>query len=458
MKKYRDFIRGKEQSEKNHGFEPVWIPDMALDFQKSLIEWSVRKGRAALFADCGLGKTLMQLAWAENIVRKTNKRVLILTPLAVSYQFEREGEKFGVDCYRSDGELLTGRNIVVTNYEKLTRFDPKDFIAVDCDESSILKNFDGKIKSIVTEFMRNIPYRLCCTATAAPNDYDELGTTSEALGYLGYQDMLSRFFKEDTIKDYLGWGRKAYRFRGHSQEAFWRWVVSWARACRKPSDLGFDDGQLLLPPLVEREIVIESAIARPGMLFAMPAKDLREQRVEKKMTLEHRCQSAANIANDQSKGASVVWCHLDEEAATLSKMIPDAVEVSGKMQPEEKERRLVGFQNGDFRVLITKPKIGCYGLNWQHCANVITFPSHSWEQYYQSVRRCWRFGQKKSVEVSIVTTEGELGVLKNLQRKSKQAETMFAELTANMGKELGIDRVDVFSKKEKVPSWLAKTK
>lgn len=456
---YDEFLLKKSQSNEMLGFDPVFMPDKAFDFQKHLIEWSVRLGRGAIFADCGLGKSLMALGWSENVVRKTNKPVLLLTPLAVAQQFVTEGEKFGIECVRCRDGLQHGAKIVVTNYQRLHYFDPSDYGGVVCDESSILKNFDAKTKVAVTEFMRTIPYRLCDTATAAPNDYHELGTTSEALGYLGYRDMLTRFFKEESVKDYLGWGRKKYRFRGHAEHPFWRWVCSWARAIRKPSDLGFDDTKFVLPDLIEQEHLIESSTPRSGFLFSVPARDLREQREERRVTIVERCEAVKSIVdsherNNPENPYSVVWCHLNDEAKMLREMIPSAVEVSGSMSDEQKEERLVGFQNGQFPVLITKPKIGCYGLNWQHCNNVVTFPSHSFEQYYQSVRRCWRFGQKMPVTVTVVTTEGEIGVLKNLQRKSRQADEMFRSLVENMNNELRLSSVETYDKGVEVPSWL----
>lgn len=459
---YEAFLSRRQQLGSDSGFEPLFMPDFLFDFQRYLVEWAVRKGRAAIFADCGLGKTPMQLTWAENVVRKTNKAVLVLTPLAVSYQTAGEGRKFGIEAHRStDGTHRGG--IVVTNYQRLHYFNPDDFAGVVCDESSILKNFDGETKKQVTEFMRTVPYRLLCTATAAPNDYHELGTSSEALGYLGYQDMLTRFFKEDTVKDFLGWGRKAYRFRGHAETPFWKWVCSWARAVRKPSDIGFDDDKFTLPELCEREIVLESVECREGMLLPIPARDLREQRHERRATLARRCETAAEIAcearlDDPANGACVLWCHLNEEADTLERLMPDARQVSGSMSDEEKEERLLAFQAGELKTLITKPKIGCYGLNWQHCCNVVTFPSHSWEQYYQAVRRCWRFGQERPVTVSIITTEGEVAVLANLQRKAQQADEMFSALTRHVVDAQAIDTRQEFTRKEKVPAWLCSTR
>jgi len=448
---YEDFLLAKSQSHQDSGFEPVWIPDFLFDFQQSLVEWAIRKGRDAIFADCGLGKTPMQLVWAENVVRQTNKRVLILAPLAVSHQTCREAEKFGIECHHSiDGKPIG--NITVTNYERLHHFKSSDFVGVVCDESSILKNFDGHRKAEITEFMKNHPYRLACTATAAPNDYFELGTTSEALGYLGYTDMITQFFKEEIFKDMLGWGRKTYRFRGHAEQSFWRWVCSWARVCRKPSDLGFDDRQFVLPELREHEHIIEVKNKRPGFLFTVPAKEMKDQREERRISIRERCEAAANLS--LNNGSSVLWCHLNPEGDLLEKLIPDSKQVCGSMSDEQKEEYLLAFQSGQLKKLITKPKIGCFGLNWQHCHNVICFPSHSWEQYYQAVRRCWRFGQTSPVDVHIVTTESEVGVLRNLQRKAGQADRMFTELSRHANDAMRLVCGFKFNQKAELPSWL----
>lgn len=453
---YIDFLASKQQVDGDHGFDPAFLPDWLFDYQAALVRWACRKGRAAIFADCGMGKTPMQLVWGENVKTHTGKPTLALTPLAVSYQTVGEAERFGIEAVRSSGGKPQA-GIVVTNYERLHHFNPDDFGGVICDESSILKNFDGATKAAVTEFMRTIPYRLLCTATAAPNDYHELGTSSEALGYLGYQDMLSRFFKEDIIKDYLGWGRKAYRFRGHAEEPFWRWVCSWARACRKPSDLGFDDGRLVLPPLREHEVVVHSSKTRAGMLFSLPAESLQDQREERRITLEDRCEEAARIVG-RHDAASVVWCHLNDEADLLERLIPDCRQVSGSQSEDEKEEILLAFQRGELKRLVTKPKIGCFGLNWQHCHSVVTFASHSWEQYYQAVRRCWRFGQTQPVDVHVIATEGEVGVLSNLRRKANAADRMFESLVRHMGNALAVDHRRTFPHSERIPTWLAANK
>jgi len=452
MGDYADFIHRKSQLGESYGFDPIWMPDFLFPFQQALTEWSIRQGRSAIFADCGLGKTPMQLVWAENVRRKTNKPVLILAPLAVSAQTVREGAKFGIEVERSNNGQHKG-GIVVTNYERLHYFNPNDFDGVVCDESSAIKHAKAKRRQEITEFMRLRPYRLLCTATAAPNDYFELGTSSEALGYLGFQDMLSKFFKQETSKDHHAWGRPKYRFRGHAAEPFWRWVCSWARSCRRPSDLGFDDEGFILPPLVENEHKIGVGAVQPGMFFALPAVSLQEQRFERRETIEGRCQAVADMVKGVD-GPSVSWCHLNAEGDMLVKMIPDGVQVSGSMSTELKEERLLAFQEGRVKRLIIKPQIGAFGLNWQHCNRITTFPSHSYEQYYQAVRRCWRFGQTKPVTVDIFTTEGEIRVLANLQRKAEQADQMFASLVAHMGDALQIDRSNKYNKKEEIPAWI----
>lgn len=451
---YRSFLHKKMQEGSDSGFDPVYLPDALFDFQRSLVDWAIRKGRVALFADTGLGKTLMELVWAENVVRHTNRPVLILTPLAVAAQTVREASKFDIQAQRCT-DRLCGTGIQVANYERLHHFDAADFGGVVCDESSILKSFNGARRKEITEFMRKVPYRLLATATAAPNDYIELGTSSEALGYLGYQDMLSRFFKNDQNNS-TGRGmygqRVTWRFKGHAEIPFWRWVCSWARAVRRPSDLGFDDTRFVLPPLREKQHIVESAVIPEGMLFAAPAADLREQREERRRTIDERCEKVAElVAHDRP---ALVWCHLNDEGKRLSKMIPNAVEVAGSDRDEDKETRLLRFADGDIRVLITKPKIGAWGLNFQHCNHVTFFPSHSFEQYYQGVRRCWRFGQTRPVHVDIVSTEGEAKVLENLQRKAAAADRMFSNVVAEMNNAISLQMHTGFSQRLELPSWL----
>ena len=452
---YQEFLESKGQLGGDHGFSPTFMPSFLFDFQASLVEWATLKGRGAIFADCGLGKTAMQLTWAENVVRKTGAPVLLLTPLAVTHQIIEEAEKFGIRASLSrDGVVKPGIN--VSNYERLKLFNPTDFAGVACDESSILKSFDGSTKIAITEFMKKRPYRLLASATAAPNDFIELGTSSEALGYLGYMDMLNRFFKNDLNNSAQGRMRGEvikWRLKGHAELPFWRWVCSWARAIRKPSDLGFDDSRFVLPPLVEQQHIVEHEHIPDDSLFALPAVGLKEQRAERKRTLHDRCERVASLVNNTGEPA-LVWCHLNPEGDELERLIPDAVQVSGSMSDDKKEAALMSFARGDVRVLITKPKIGAWGLNFQHCNHITFFPSHSFEQYYQGVRRCWRFGQKRAVHVDIVTTEGETNVLKNLQRKSEQAEQMFSNLVSEMNQAISIERAASFNTKMELPSWL----
>lgn len=451
---YRSFLERKAQLDGDHGFDPIWMPDFLFDFQSFLDDWAIRKGRAAVFADCGLGKSPIQLVWAENVVRHTNGRVLILTPLAVSAQTIREAEKFGVEAHRSnDGKSRP--NITVTNYERLHLFDPNDFVGVVCDESACLKNYDGVRKAQITEFMRRMRYRLACSATAAPNDFVELGTHSEALGYLGYMDMLSKFFKNDQNSNHPNrlWAGGQWRFRGHAEHNFWRWVCSWARAIRKPSDLGFDDGAFVLPPLNMREHLVKTSVLRPGMLFETAAVTLNEQRAERRNTLRERCELAAELVIAEP-GPSVSWCHLNPEGDLLEKLIPGSVQVSGNDSDDEKEEAFLAFQDGQISKLVTKDSIGALGMNWQHCAHQTTFPSHSFEKWYQQIRRSWRFGQKRPVNIDMISSEGEAGVLANLQRKAANADVMFARLVETMGAELSIQHITQFKLREELPSWL----
>lgn len=455
---YEKFLDKKSHQYDDSGFDPLFIPEFLFDFQKHLLRFALKKGRSAIFADCGLGKTPIQLSWAENVVRKTNGKVLIATPLSVSRQTVMEGEKFGIEVKRSkDGKPHNG--ITVTNYESLEKFNPNDFVGMVSDESSILKNFDGVRKSVVTHFMKKMSYRLLCTATAAPNDYIELGTSSEALGYLGFMDMLNRFFKNtqntsDTKRHWAhtGGGMPKWIFKGHAEKPFWRWVCSWAIAMRRPSDMGYDDNGFILPKLIERETVIPCSRPLPGKLFVEPARGLKEQREERRATIQERCEKAAELVNHNNP--AVVWCHLNDEGDLLEKLIPDAVQVSGRMSDDAKEEAYYGFTDGQIRVLINKPKIGAFGLNWQHCSHTTFFPSHSYEQYYQGVRRFWRFGQKNNVIVDIITTEGETEVLKNLQRKSEAADKMFDELNRFMNEAKNINLINVHTLEEKIPSWL----
>jgi hypothetical protein len=464
---YASFLAAKRQQNVGHGFEPLTVPDHLFDFQRELVEWAVRQGRGAIFADCGMGKTPMELAWAENVHRHTGKPVLLLTPLAVGFQVVAEAEKFGHEAAISrNGKPAAA--VTVTNYEQLEKFNPDDFGGVVCDESSAIKSFEGTRRAIVTEFMRRQPYRLLGTATAAPNDYMELGTSSEALGELGYMDMLGRFFVNDNrtaTHRAMAFGKDghrkregmggAYRFKGHAEGPFWRWVSSWARAIRKPSDYGYDDGAFILPALDHRTTIVEASRPAEGAFFDMPAHGLAEEREERRRTLGERCEAATALVADAD--SAVLWCHLNDESATLARLIPGAVEVTGSDSPDEKEEKLAAFSRGEISHLVTKPVIGAWGLNWQHCNRMTYFPSHSYEQYYQAVRRSWRFGQTRPVLVDVVTTKGGEATLANLRRKAEAADAMFSALIAHMNDALRVERSHTYDNQIEVPSWLSAT-
>ena len=452
---YSVFINAKTHLAGQYGFDPVFMPKQLFDFQRHLVEWSVRKGRCANFADCGLGKTPMQLTVAQNVHQKTGGRVLIATPLAVGAQTIRESSKFGIYAQRSKDGRLPDAPIVVTNYERLHYFNPNDFEGMVCDESAILKNVDGKIKAQVTDFMRKMRYRFLFTATAAPNDFIELGTSSEALGELGYMDMLSRFFKKsDATTSRKDENRSGlYRFRGHAERDFWRWVCSWSRSVRKPSDLGFPDNGFELPDLVTRQHVVEARTKNPEFLFDMPAFGLAEQRKERSRTVYERCEMAANIANGTTDPV-VSWCYLNKEGDLLQKMIDGSEQVSGNDSDDRKEELFDAFTSGQLKKLVTKPLIAASGMNWQHCNRMTFFPSHSFEQWYQSIRRFWRFGQTKPVYADVITSEGELNVLSNLQRKADAADRMFENLVRLMNDELAIQKNEYNATKTEIPSWL----
>ena len=452
---YQTFIKDKSQWKHEEGFEPSSVPEFLFDFQSYLFGYACKKGRSAVFADCGLGKTAIELAFGNEIVKRENKPVLLLTPIAVGQQVVNEAEKFGIEARRSrSGEFDGSACVWVTNYEQLSKFDPMQFAGVICDESSRIKDAKSATKHDVTEFLRRIKYRLLCTATAAPNDYHELGTSSEALGLLGFRDMITTFFKQETGKDGRGWGRTKYRFRGHAQDPFWAWVCSWARSCRKPSDLGFDDTNFILPDLIETEYVVNTAKARDGMLFALPGRDLNEQREERRNSIKERCQQAVDIA-EQHDGHSVIWCELNPEGDLLEKMLPNAKQIKGSMSDEQKEEYLQAFSDGQIKQLVTKPKIGAWGLNWQHCHNSIHLPSHSYEQYYQAVRRFYRFGQRNKVTASLIVNEGEAGILKSLRRKTEQVNNMFASIVKHMQDAMHLQTSDFFPESEEVPKWLS---
>lgn len=459
---YADFLARKTQANDRAGFEPLWMPDWLFDFQADLTAWAIRQGRGALFVDCGLGKSPMLLTWAQNVHLHSGRPVLVGTPLGVATQLASEAAKFGIDAAVSrDGSIPAP--ITITNYERLHHFDPDRFGGMVCDESSILKNFDGSTKAAITEFMRRLRYRLLDTATAAPNDYIELGTSSEALGYLGFMDMLNRYFVNQANNSAVrasyrgqtgrGLHEGFWRFKGHAEQPFWRWVASWARAARRPSDLGYDDTGFVLPPLEYREHVVAARTAPEGVLFEVPAIGLAAEREELRRTLPERCEAAAAALADADP--AVAWCHLNDESALLAKLADGATELRGSEPVEAKEEKLAAFAAGQIRVLVTKPSIAGWGLNWQHCHRMSYFPSHSYEQRYQAVRRFWRFGQTQPVVVDDITTEGGRAALVSTRRKAAQADRMFDALVAHMRDSQSVRRDDRFDTPVEVPQWLA---
>jgi len=368
----------------------------------------------------------MQLEWARQVAGHTGGKVLVLAPLAVAAQTVREAHKFGVPAVqaREPRGIDPSAAIVVTNYERLDRFADLSWRGVVLDESSILKSFDGKTRERLTRWARQVPFRLCATATPSPNDYEELGGHSEFLDVLTRRQMLAEFFINDGIS------AAHWRLKGHAQSQFWRWIRSWAVALRSPADLGYDASGFELPPLNTSVVTVDADAVSEDRLFAVPVSTLSERRQARRESIAERVRAAADIVNSHDE-ACVVWCDLNEESTSLAAAIPDAVDVRGAHTPDEKETRLLAFTNGNVRVLITKPSIGGWGLNWQHChRQVFVGLSDSYESYYQAVRRCWRYGQTHPVEVTIIASNREQAVLDNVQRKQRQAEQMFENLVA----------------------------
>lgn len=417
---YEAFVSAKRFSDANTGIEPGAINDKLFPFQKDIVRWALRRGRAAIFADCGMGKTAMQLEWASQIPGRT----LIVAPLAVSSQTVQEGKKFGVDV--TYGKEDTGQRIMVTNYERLENFEPGAWDAVVLDESSILKNYTGKFRNYLIGEWGRVPFRLAATATPSPNDFMELGNHSEFLGTMTRTEMLAHFFVHD------GGDTSQWRLKGHAETEFWKWLASWAVMIRKPSDLGYEDGAFVLPSLNIHQHTVASEKKMDGFLFNVEALTLQERQQARKATTETRAQEAAAMANESDE-PWLMWCNLNNESQLLTKLIPDAVEVSGSDTAEQKEERMLGFTAGKYRVLVTKPSIAGFGMNWQHCPNMAFVGlSDSYEQFYQAVRRCWRFGQTRPVHAHIITADIEGAVVSNINRKEADALRMAEEMVSHM--------------------------
>lgn len=427
---YTDFIAGKLRRSPPTGLPS--IPSLHANlfpFQRTLTEWALRRGRAAIFADTGLGKTRMELEWARRVADHTGRAVLILAPLAVAAQTVREGVALDLDVTLCRDESDLGpAGVHITNYDRLHRFRPDDLAGLVLDESSIIKHHDAKTLAALLSFSEAIPFRLAATATPAPNDFAELGTHAEFLGVCTRVEMLSEFFVHD------GGETQKWRLKGHARAEFWRWVASWGALVRKPSDLGFDDSGYDLPPLSVHQHAVDADLDtahRAGMLFVAEARSLIERRAARRASIEDRVSACAEVVERDPGEPWIVWCDLNAESEALTKAIPGAVEIRGSDDPDVKEQRLVDFAEGRIRVLVSKPSICGFGLNWQHCARVaFVGVTDSWESYYQAVRRCWRFGQSRPVDVHVFASEAEGPIVRNLLRKEADALELASQLSA----------------------------
>jgi superfamily II DNA or RNA helicase len=390
---YDEFIQQKRQHEITIGHAPIALNNNLFDFQKYITEWAVKKGRAAIFADTGLGKTIMQTSWADEVVRHTGQRVLIVAPLCISLQTVNEANKFGIDIQYCRNQQQIQKNIIITNYEMLDNFDISTFGGIVLDESSILKSYMGKTKRALIELCQPVPYRLACTATPSPNDYLELGNHAEFLGIMPSNEMIMRFFQNDTME------AGAYVLKPHAATKFWEWLASWAMCISNPADLGYDGSAYNLPPLNQEFIRINTDDLPPaeGELFRNVTINATSVHKEGRLTVDKRAVQVAELVNNSDE-SWLVWCNTIYEADALKGLIPDAVDVRGSDTIDKKEQSLQAFIDGKTRVLITKPSIAGMGLNFQNCRNMAFVGlSYSYENYYQAIRRCYRFGQTKAV-------------------------------------------------------------
>jgi len=425
---YSQFIESKRIITSDSGFMVNELSPLMFPFQEDLTKWSLRKGRSAIFADCGLGKTIIELEWSQKVADETGGNVLILAPLAVSKQTVREGEKFGykVNLCRTQDDVKPGINI--TNYEMLQHFNPPEFVGVVPDESSILKGMNSKTRLLITESFANTPYKLACTATPAPNDYMELGNHAEFLGVMTRSEMLAMFFVHD------GGDTSKWRIKGHAEQRFWEWVSSWAVVIRKPSDLGYENDGFSLPKLNINQVTVITDQPIEGMLFAIEAKTLQERQAARKSSVSDRVARCAELVNE-SPEQWIIWCNLNAESEALRKSIDGSVEVRGSDSSDHKEKVINDFVKGNVKILISKPSIFGFGLNLQNCHNMAFVGlSDSYEEFYQAVRRCWRFGQKNDVNVHVITANTEGAVVANIERKERDAMTMINEMVKHTQK------------------------
>lgn len=423
---YEDFVASKRRSEVATGHNPSELNEHLFDFQHAIVTWAVRRGRSAIFADTGLGKTLMQLSWADEIASHTGGMVLILAPLAVSEQTIEQGSTFGIDVRRvPNGGTPDAPGVWITNYERMDAIDFASLHGLVLDESSILKAHDGKTRQRIIDAAQGIPYRLSCTATPSPNDFEELGNQCEFLGVMTRTEMLATYFVNDT-GDTGTW-----RLKGWGQSRFWEWMGTWSVVLRNPSDIGFDGSRYILPEPKYIEHVVDTEVT--GDLFAKPAQTMLERRKAQRDSIEARCRALADVVNADTSEPWLIWCHLNDEAELLAELIPGAVNVQGSDKPEVKAARMMEFSHGTLRVLISKPKICGFGMNWQHCARMAFVGlDDSFEKFYQAVRRCYRFGQNRNVHVHLFTAENEGQILANLKRKEVQHHQMSANMIEHM--------------------------
>jgi hypothetical protein len=431
---YQSFLAAKMPADRASGLKQIPPLCQALrPFQRAIVEWALRRGRAAIFADTGLGKTLQQLVWARAVANHTQGRVLVLTPLAVAEQTVFEATKFDIAsvAYASAGRMAD-TDIVITNYDRLHRFDPAEFAAIVLDESSIIKSHDSKTRAALIEAFKSTPWKLACSATPAPNDYTELGNHAEFLNVMTEKEMLSMFFVHDGSVRALG--NTDWRLKRHAERDFWRWLASWAAVVRSPEDLGFDEPGYRLPPINHHQITV-SAEHKPtgGYLLPMEARTMRERLSVRKDSIDTRVTAAADIVNAEPDKPWLVWCNLNAEADALTNAIHGAVQVRGADDPSVKKERLLGFPRGNPRVLVSKPSIAGWGLNYQHCADMVFVGlNDSFEQLYQAKRRCWRFGQTRPVNVYMIASELEGAVVANVDRKEREFESMQNVMSEHM--------------------------
>lgn len=432
IEKYREFIASRAVTQERHGFTPKSYPDLIKTHQQTTLDFALNRGKSAAFLDTGLGKSFIELEFARQCAEETGKPSLILTPLAVAGQMVREGQKFNIDARQIKEQSEVGAGVMVANYERLIKLDLASFGAIVLDESSILKAFGGKTVTALMDAFENTPYKLAATATPSPNDHMELGQHSAFLDVMPSPEMLARWF----IADQKQMGK--YRLKGHAADNFWQWVASWSRCATLPSDLGGCDDGYVLPDIDRREHVVRADLSTDtdGLLFRIPEMSATSFHKEKRATLKERCDLAAQLATHDKP--VTVWCETNEESEYLASIIPDSREVTGSMSPEKKEELLLGFVDGDYRVIISKPKLAGFGVNWQHCAHaVFASISFSYEQHYQAVRRSHRFGQTERVRNDIITSDTERSVLETVKRKSADHETMKREMAAAMKRAQG---------------------